>query len=69
MFVLKITVNMFQSYFCDHLSYNSAQVALKTLPLFSINIHTSILIILCARLSDSDEMADLDAQNLSRTQK
>ena len=37
-FVLNITINIFQSYNCDHLSHNSAQVALKTLPLFSVYI-------------------------------
>ena len=62
MFVLNITINIFQSYSCDHLSYNSARVALKTLPLFSVYIHTIILIVLCARLGGSNDMAYSDAQ-------
>ena len=62
MFVLNITINIFQPYSCDHLSHNSAQVALKTLSLLSVYIHTIILIVLCARLGGADEMAYSDAQ-------
>ena len=62
MFVFNITINIFQPYSCDHLSHNSAQVALKTLSLFSVYIHAIILIVLCARLGGADEMAYSDAQ-------
>ena len=49
-------MSVFQPYNCDHLSYNSAQIALKHVTIIKW-IHTIILI-----LDDSNATADSDAQ-------